>query len=117
MPRMQLISRTELWRRMASEDPPVVIEALGRDFYADAHLPGAVNVQPSDMDALTAALPHELDTAVVVYGTSSGSQARAVADAAEALGYRYVWLYAGGKEEWVEAGLPVERCAGAGGPA
>ena len=112
MPGMELISRAELRRRMASGHPLVVIEALGRDFYADAHLPGAINVQPSDSDALIAALPDDVCTTVVVYGTSAGSQAHAVAHAVEALGFRNVWVYAGGKEDWVEAGLPVERGAG-----
>lgn len=96
--------------RLIDHDPAVVlVEALGADFYADAHLPGAVNVPASRADELAldvAALPHG---PVVVYASRTCGQAEAVTTALEAAGVADVRVLQGGKEEWVEAGLPVER--------
>lgn len=46
---------------------------------------------------------------VVVYCSGSCSSAEAVASRLEAVGYTDVAVYVGGKEDWVEHGLPVER--------
>jgi rhodanese-related sulfurtransferase len=47
---------------------------------------------------------------VVVYCSDScSSSAEAVAGRLEAVGYTDVAVYVGGKEDWVEHGLPVER--------
>ena len=46
---------------------------------------------------------------IVVYCTGTGTSSDAVARRLEELGYTAVAVYAGGKEDWVEHGLPVER--------
>jgi rhodanese-related sulfurtransferase len=46
---------------------------------------------------------------VVVYCSGSCSSAEAVAGRLEAVGYTNVAVYSGGKEDWVEHGLPVDR--------
>lgn len=41
------------------------------------------------------------------------SKCGSIAHALTKLGYRNVFVYAEGKADWIEAGLPVERGAGA----
>jgi rhodanese-related sulfurtransferase len=48
-----------------------------------------------------------------VYCTGSCSSADRVARRLEELGYTNVAVYGGGKEDWVEHGLPLERVDGA----
>jgi rhodanese-related sulfurtransferase len=48
----------------------------------------------------------------VVYCSGSSSSADTVARRLEELGYSHVAVYEGGKEDWVEHGLPVERSDG-----
>ena len=103
------ISRHALQRWMASERPPILVEALGGGFYADAHLPGAVNMPPGRVDVLASALLPDCSADIVVYCTSTCTSSDAVARRLEELGYAAVAVYIGGKEEWAEHGLPLER--------
>jgi rhodanese-related sulfurtransferase len=106
------ITREDLHLRITSGEPTVLIEALGAAYYADAHLPGAVNIPPGQVDRLALALLPTRDGPVVVYCTGSCSSADDVARRLEELGYSDVAVYQGGKEDWVEHGLPVERSVG-----
>lgn len=103
------ITREELQARLAGPDMPVLVEALGAAFYADAHLPGALSMPPAQVDRLAPRLLPDRAVAVVVYCTGSCSSADAVGRRLQELGYTDVAVYAGGKEDWVEHGLPVER--------
>jgi rhodanese-related sulfurtransferase len=103
------INRDELQRRLAPIGRPVLVEALGAAFYGDAHLPGAINIPPAQVDRLAEQLIPDRDSPVVVYCSGSCSSAEAVAGRLEAVGYTDVAVYVGGKEDWVEHGLPVER--------
>jgi rhodanese-related sulfurtransferase len=87
----------------------VLVEALGAAFYGDAHLPGAINIPPGQVDRLAPELIPDPNTPVVVYCSGSCSSAEDVAGRLEAVGYTSVAVYVGGKEDWVEHGLPVER--------
>ena len=94
---------------MTSRDTPVIVEALGAAFYADAHLPGAINIPPNQVDRLAPELLPTREAAIVVYCTGSCSSADGVARRLEELGYANVAVYGGGKEDWVEHGLPLVR--------
>ncbi len=107
------ITREDLFARITARDAIVIVEALGAAFYADAHLPGAINIPPNQVDRLAPALLPARDAAIVVYSTGSCSSADGVAHRLEELGYSNVSVYGGGKEDWVEHGLPLERVDGA----
>ena len=108
------ISRDNLHARLSSAHPPVLVEALGVGFFADAHLPGAVNIPPGQVEPLAAQLLPDRDAEIVVYCSGTCTSAAVVARRLEDLGYRDVTVYAGGKEDWVEHGLPVERLEAGG---
>lgn len=95
--------------RLLRDPSVVVVEALGPDFYADAHLPGAINIPASSTDELAPDIAASATGPVVVYASRTCGQAGVVAAALEAAGASDVRVFDGGKEEWVEAGLPVER--------
>lgn len=103
------ITREVLHDRLAGPCPPVLVEALGAGFYDDAHLPGAVNIPPGHVDRLAPQLLADRGAPIVVYCTGACSSSDAVARRLKELGYRAVSVYAGGKQDWVEHGLPVER--------
>ena len=103
------VTREELLRKMRREDPIALVEALGSDYFADAHLPGAMNIPPDQVDRLA---PHLLpDTAaeVIVYCSGTCENATIVARRLDDLGYEHVGVYGGGKADWIEHSLPVER--------
>jgi rhodanese-related sulfurtransferase len=103
------ISREDLHHRMTNGERPVLVEALGVGYYNDAHLPGAINIPPGQVDTLARALLPDRQAAIVVYCTYTCTSSDAVARRLEELGYAAVAVYRGGKEDWVEHGLPLER--------
>lgn len=85
----------------------MVVEALGADFYSSGHLPTAVNVPLFSSDELVRLTVAAADLPLVVYGSRNGGEAMELARRLEELCDRIVLVYTGGKEDWVEAGLPV----------
>ena len=101
----------ELRRKLDAEEPFVLVDALAPMVYAHSHLPGAINLPPVglDTDAVRRRIP-DRHAEIVVY--CSGSECHDSIRTAERLvefGYVKVLHYAGGKNEWREAGLPLER--------
>ena len=103
------IARDDLVTELRGPRPPVLIEALGGAYYADAHLPGAINIPPALVDRLAAQLVRDRDTRIVVYCSRTSRSSEMVARRLQELGYSQVRIYPGGKEDWVEHGLPVDR--------
>jgi rhodanese-related sulfurtransferase len=104
------ITTEVLHQQLAGLEPPVLVEALGVGFYADAHLPGALNIPPGQVDAVAPTLLPDRAASIVVYCTGRCTSSDAVAGRLRELGYEHVAVYAGGKEDWVEKGFPLERC-------
>ena len=106
---MNEITREDLWQRIESGDEFVLVDALAPMSFAHSHLPGAINLPPEWVDERGPRRIPELDTEVVVYcATSTCDSSVIVGNRLVELGYRNVSHYAGGKRDWIEAGLPVE---------
>lgn len=103
-----LISRGEL--QAAIEAGAVtVVDALGGEYYAKQHLPGAVPLVLADVDAQASALLPDRDAAIVTYCSNPACpNSGQVAERLTALGYTDVRAYKEGIEDWTGAGLPVE---------
>ncbi len=101
------ISHAMLAQAIAS-DAVLVVEALGADFYRSGHLPTAVNVPLSSSDEIVQRTVIAADLPIVIYGARDGGEAMELAQRVEHLCDRPVFVYSGGKEDWVEAGLPIE---------
>lgn len=107
------ITLDQLRAELDSDSPPILVEALGPQYYEDAHLPGAINIPHTEVDALAPSLLPDRDAAVVVYCANTPCQNSGIATRRlRALGYTNVRDYEAGKDEWVEAGLPTESGAG-----
>lgn len=108
---VRIIEREELRARIEAGSV-VVLEALPPMYYEKEHLPGALNLPHDQVDELAPSLVADRATPVVVYCANepcanSGIAARRL----EELGYTDVSEYALGKQDWIEAGLPVESGA------
>jgi rhodanese-related sulfurtransferase len=104
------ISCDELLRKIEGGEQLVLVDALPPMSFAHSHLPGALNLPPERVDASVAKRLPNKDAEVVVY--CANPECESSTDTAErlvALGYPNVRHYAGGKDEWREAGLPLER--------
>ena len=106
----RMIDRTALQRRLAEANPPFVAEALPEQYYLDWHLPTARHLPHDQVRALAAKLFPQKSAEIVVYCASGTCQnSHVAARILEQMGYLNVAVYAGGKQDWQEAGLPVER--------
>lgn len=104
----QTISRDEL-KAGLDAGTITVVDALPESYYAQQHLPGALNLVADDvLTRATEVLP-DRDAAIVTYcsNTACGNSGQ-VATALTTLGYTNVRKYAEGLQDWVEAGLPTE---------
>jgi rhodanese-related sulfurtransferase len=105
------ITAEEVVHKIENGDPFVLVDALAPMVYAHSHLPGAINLPSSDIDAARVArrIP-DPRTEIVVYCSSPDCDDSVVtARRLQELGYTNLRHYAGGKNEWREAGLPLER--------
>jgi rhodanese-related sulfurtransferase len=104
------ITRDELKEKLNHPKKSVLLEILAPKEYRQAHLPGALNMPPGQVRILAPELIPNTDFEVIVY--CAGPTCHASDQAAHelvALGYTKVRHYSGGKDDWIEADLPVVR--------
>jgi rhodanese-related sulfurtransferase len=104
---MKTIDRHTLQQRL---DRVTLVEALPEKYYRDGHLPGARHLPHDQVRQHAAAALPARDAEIVVYCASDTCQNSHIAARVLAqMGYGDVAVYPGGKQDWQEAGLPLER--------
>lgn len=104
----ELISREGLRSAIAAGEV-TVIDALGGEYWAKQHLPGAIPLVAADVPAQAEALLPSHDAAIVTYCSNPACpNSTQVAELLTGLGYTNVRKYREGIEDWVNAGLPTE---------
>ena len=110
----QHITRDELKQLLDDAADVTVVEALGPVYYADAHIPGAINIPHEEVARLAPSLLPDKDALIVTYCASTPCRnSEIAARRLETLGYTNIREYVEGKQDWVAAGRPVERGAAA----
>jgi mannose-6-phosphate isomerase-like protein (cupin superfamily) len=105
-----LITRDELRSVLESA---TVVDALPAAPYGQRHLPGALNLVEEDSDEHILGVLPDKAAAIVTYSTDANcTRGPDFAARLEALGYGDVRSYREGIEDWVGAGLPVDRPRG-----
>lgn len=103
------IDRATLAETLRGAMPPTLVEALPERYFLDAHLPGALNLPHDAVDALAPALLPDRQADIVVYCASAQCRNSDIAaERLQRLGYAKVRVYSGGKQDWADAGMPVE---------
>lgn len=106
---MEIITRQDLKSALDAGRELTLVEALQPAAFEEAHLPGAVNIPKDRVRELAPRLLPDKDAEIVVYCANTECQSsRQVAEALEGLGYTHVADYEDGKQDWLDAGLPVE---------
>ena len=104
------INREEIHAHTKAGRPMTLVEALPEKYYRDGHLPGAIHLPHDQVRALAAERLPRKDAFIVVYCASEPCQnSRIAAHALETMGYTNVNEYVEGKQDWVEAGLALEK--------
>jgi rhodanese-related sulfurtransferase len=104
---MKLIDRSTLQQRLGKA---TLVEALPEKYWRDWHLPGAKHLPHDRVKELAAAALPDRNAEIVVYCASHTCQnSHIAARVLVQMGYANVAVYPGGKQDWQEAGLPVEQ--------
>lgn len=104
------VSREELQTLMNGDASPVVLEALPERYFAEGHLPGAQHLPHDAVAERASDMVPDKDAAIVVYCANDACRnSHKAARAFLELGYTDVAVYPGGKQDWMEAGLPLEK--------
>ena len=87
----------------------VLVEALPEKYYNDAHIPGAVQMDYTEVTDKAPSVLGDKDRKIVVYCASSECEnSTKAARTLQQLGYDRIYVYKEGKQDWIEAGLRVE---------
>jgi rhodanese-related sulfurtransferase len=104
------IDRESLRQKIERGNEFVLVDALSPMSFARSHLPGAINVTPDWVDGRARRRIPDFDTEIVVYCENPHCDSSViVANRLIELGYGNVHHYAGGKSDWIAAGLPLEQ--------
>ena len=104
---MENITREDLKKKIQRRDDFVLVEALSQKHYETSHLPGAINLPYEFVDEADKVLPDK-SAEIIVYCMNEKCEAskEEVRELTEQ-GYENVRHYAGGKQDWIKAGLPT----------
>ncbi|HYF22943.1 MAG TPA: rhodanese-like domain-containing protein [Caulobacteraceae bacterium] len=103
------ITREELKRRLGAGEPFVLVEALPAKYFDHAHIPGAIRLNWDEVDRASQVLPDRSAPVVTYCAHETCENSHKLAAALESQGYADVAVYTGGKKDWIDAGLPVEK--------
>ena len=109
---VQTITREEIQTALATRQDVVLVETLRAEHYDQGHLPGAVHLHPDEVGRRAAQILPDRDALVITYCSNVAcTNSRAAAEKLAKLGYRNIRRYEAGKQDWQEAGLPLETGA------
>jgi rhodanese-related sulfurtransferase len=104
------ITRPSLAEALLSKNPPIVFEALDKKYFDSGHIPTARMLPPAEIDSVVAAQVARKDAPIVLYCASATCRnSHQAAERLVAQGYTDVAVYPGGKQDWSEAGLRLEK--------
>jgi rhodanese-related sulfurtransferase len=102
---MNLISREELKQKIDRGDKFKLVNALGEWAFNAKHIPGSINISKIE-DAKKRLSP---DDEIIIYCSNPSCIASIIGyQLLTNMGYKNVRRYAGGIEEWEDAGYPLE---------
>lgn len=106
---LTLIDRTQLQQKLAHTPQTVLVEAMPRKYFDAGHLPGARHLPHDQVRTLAPTVLPDLHAEIVVYCASATCQnSHIAARVLQQIGYTNVAVYAAGKQDWSDAGLPLE---------
>lgn len=108
----QTITRSEIKAALDKHEPITFVEVLPEKYFNDAHLPNALQINHDEVDAKASTLLPNKSAKIVVYcSNASCANSGKAASRLTQLGYTNVYKYAEGKQDWIEANLPIQKSA------
>ena len=104
------IYRDDILAHLRAGTRMTLVEALPEKYYRQGHLPGAIQMPHEKVRERAGAVLPDKDDFIVVYCANTACQnSRIAAQTLATMGYTNVAAYEEGKQDWIEAGLPIEK--------
>lgn len=101
------ITPDQVWSKMNSETPLVLVDVREEHERESGYLPGSIGLSRGVLERdIEQKIPSK-DTPIIFY-CSGGYRSILAADSVQKMGYVHVASMAGGSRAWVEHGLPLE---------
>jgi molybdopterin/thiamine biosynthesis adenylyltransferase/rhodanese-related sulfurtransferase len=98
----------DLQRRLAANEPLVVIDVRDPDEFRDGHIEAASNISRGFLEFRVGAAVTDPTTPIVLY-CQTGLRSMLAAKALHELGYQNVTNLQGGYQKWAQSGLPTVK--------
>lgn len=104
------ITRQDIVDHLETKTPMILVEALPEKYYREGHLPGAIHLPHDQVRELASVRLPNRDAFIVVYCANAPCRNSTIAaNLLDSLGYTNVAEYVEGKQDWVDAGLALEK--------
>ncbi|MGD8560444.1 MAG: rhodanese-like domain-containing protein [Gammaproteobacteria bacterium] len=104
------IYRDDIHAHLQAGTPIKLVEALPEKYYREGHLPSAIQIPHEEVRERAEALLPDKNEFIVVYCANTPCRnSRVAAQTLASMGYTRVAEYEEGKQDWIDAGLPVEK--------
>ncbi len=100
--------REELRSLLAEKTIADLVEVLDPEEYGEAHIKGAINIPLTEIGKESTERFDPNQEIVVYCANSSCTASPTAAEKLDKLGFKKVYDYEGGKEDWMEAGNPID---------
>ena len=105
---MNRITREELKDILDNGGDITLVEALPEMYWRKSHIPGAMQIDYTEIQDKAGKLLPDKNARIVVYCANTECQnSTKAAQSLESLGYREVFEYVEGKQDWEDAGFPL----------
>ena len=105
---MKRITRDELKKNLDNGNKMTLVEELPEKYWRKAHLPGALQIDYTEVEEKAAKLLPDKDATIIVYCANTECQnSTLAAHGLDSLGYKNVYEYVEGKQDWADAGFPL----------
>lgn len=107
---MQTISRDDIKKLLDEQANIALVEVLPKKEFAAGHLPGAISIPLETIRSAAPGLLRDRSQQIITYCTSTDCpNSTKAAEELESMGYKNVYEYVEGKDDWKKAGLPLAR--------
>ena len=105
---LKCITRDALKRMIDKNEDFILVDVLSLESYEKEHIPGSINIPLADIKNKAERLLKK-DKEIVVYcGSSQCTMSSQAAEELARLGYKEVYDYEGGLQDWKDAGFSIE---------
>ena len=102
------IDRAGILRKTEYHEHVQIVDVGGLDSYENFHLPRAIHLPLEELKSRARMTLGKEGPEIIIHDDGEGDRAHAAADVLLSLGYHGIFVYAGGKQDWVRAGLMTE---------